>query len=506
MKKKKINGILIGVVIVSFVVAIALIVTGKIKLSDIMGNTAQGEYVCAEGFKLKNGNWCEKDVTVEPKPGYTCPNNYILEGDICRYYRPAEKSYKCSVGGTLNGTQCEKSATSVTYTCPSGYEKYGTSQCRKVSYTCPSGYTLNGTQCRKVSRYIYTCPSGYSKYGTQCRKVSGYTYTCPSGYSRYGTSQCRKVTYTYTCPSGYSRYGTSQCRKATYTYTCPSGYSRYGTSQCRKATYTYTCPSGYYKYGTTRCKKGKTTINATRRTSYSTINATRRTSYSTINATRTTSYSTINATSIAQYSTINANTSAIYSTINATRTTLSTINAIKKYTCPTGWSLYNTNKCRRNASIQYTCKEGDLSQTRCIVTKKATYENTSCPSVYKYNSTTKKCHGKVSSKAIKRGSKNVGSFSFENSNYIFEKNKKFSSKVRFNVRTETGHSVEDVTGSCTVSNSNVIAIDSYNQVFLPRGAASNSAQVSFKTVAPGTSTLTCTLTTGHKATTTITIK
>ena len=278
----------------------------------------------------------------------------------------------------------------------------------------------------------------------------------------------------YTCPKGmgYKLDGKVCVKEARYTpttlsYSCPTekGYKKYGTTQCRKVTgYTYSCPNGYKLNTSTTCKKKTSPYNvigATKTTKYSTINATKTEKYSTINATNTTQYSIINATKTEQYSTINATKTTQYSTINATKTTqYSTINATKEYTCAPN---------------------------------------------YEYDSTKNECYATVKVPATKKDSINVGSFTFKSSSYTLEMDKTFGTEyVTFIAKTESGLSLSDVTGNCSVSNPNVIAVDHFNEAFLPKGAASMTGQVWLKTIAPGTSTLTCTLTTGHTATTTIT--
>lgn len=238
----------------------------------------------------------------------TCPSGYVISGSSCiqtvRITRGATKTVTSGgvIRETFEGPQplgVEPVDVYSVRDCSNGcrvitYYVYDIKQPDKVSYSCPSGYTRDGTTCYKTETRTatpttstsYSCPSGYTKDGSSCYRLeTSYadpavtvTYSCPSGYTKDGTKCYRTETTTvaatvnvkYSCPEGYGLDGT-KCYKTssqtatptkTVTYSCPSGYTKDGTKCYRKIVTTvtanekiiYKCESGYEVSGT-KCIK-----------------------------------------------------------------------------------------------------------------------------------------------------------------------------------------------------------------------------------------------------------
>lgn len=207
------NKILITIAIsVILLVSIILVLTGKIDLKKIMGNTAQGEY--------------------------TCPENSKLEGDNCII--DVEPTYICNNGGTLRDKSCVvTTTTSNSSNCPSGtIEDKSTSKCyvypkKQDNYTCQEG-NLIGKECRKDSKieYIYSCGIGAVK-GSKCEMAPiPKSYYCPNGGTLNTTTKKCTKTMTSTSRCNGTITGTPPNQSCTYTasvlasagYTCPSGW------------------------------------------------------------------------------------------------------------------------------------------------------------------------------------------------------------------------------------------------------------------------------------------
>ena len=221
-KNKIIIGIVLGILLLTSTV---LIITGKINLKSIMGNTAQGEYTCPEGYTLDGTN-CIKTITYNATIAY---GNYTCDG----------------IGGTLVGTKCQKAST--------------------THYNCLSGWTKDGTNCVKNARTTYTCGMGTVR-GTKCTMnaiKSPYTqeYSCLKGWDLKGTVCLKNATPTYTCTTG-TKSGMKCIIKANPTKVCESGWTLVGTygERCQKdakrSTY-YTCQNGGDLSGKT-CTKTET--------------------------------------------------------------------------------------------------------------------------------------------------------------------------------------------------------------------------------------------------------
>ena len=131
--------------------------------------------------------------------------------------------YDCSSTSTVTKYKDKTETDTATASCPSGYDKSGSSCVKSTTDTttktasCPSGYNKSGNSCVKSTTDTTTktasCPSGYNKSGNTCFKSTTDTTTktasCPSGYSKSGNNcikqQVNKV-YDYiimSCPSDY---------------------------------------------------------------------------------------------------------------------------------------------------------------------------------------------------------------------------------------------------------------------------------------------------------------
>lgn len=233
-------------------------------------------YKCADGFTLEGTN-CVKEESAEAALIYYCPDNYVLAGTKCvtaDSSRNATKSYSCPDSSyTKKDNKCYKT------------EQVSTDAI--VTYGCPYGGTLSGTQCDRTSSPTYnknynwgwgynpwfpggsstpTCSEGtYSSSDGKCHSTYAATksYTCTSGTSN-GSGKCIKssnvsvsATINYTCPPGYVNIGdkctTSNSINATPKYTCTSDSNLVGNMCYGKivtqAIGIYNCDSGYILSG-----------------------------------------------------------------------------------------------------------------------------------------------------------------------------------------------------------------------------------------------------------------
>ena len=272
------------------------------------------------------------------------------------------------------------------------------------------------TNTEKVTEYQYK----------QAYKANETTYSCKTGYTKVGTGEntkCVKTdkntieatkTVTYNCDNGYTKVGTGEnttCvkddtktvnAKVTYTYSCPENTIASGEGENLKCyttdsyrvkadvSYTYTCDTGYTKSGSgesTKCTKTTTkTIPATPKTTYScssgTLSGTKCVSSSsyTTNATANTTYSCTKGTlynekyckvavSSSKYQAYDTYKGSIYQgcTYSGSYTESCGKNCTKtkyKYYCST--SSYNIVDATPKTT--YSCSEGTLSGTKCVVT------------------------------------------------------------------------------------------------------------------------------------------
>lgn len=183
-------GIIGGIILV---IASIFLLTGKINLRAIMGNTAEGKYTCPEGYRLEGKN-CTKTVSYNAK--YTCPTGTILIDKSC--YKIANSTSKCPEGYTPDSTtdKCKKDS-GIEYKCPEGTDKQSGKdeklKCEKVSkYTCPTGYSIKQKDTNK-----YCCN------GSKCYLTAG---GCEAGYIKTTMPEayCQKEAAKSHCDLGYS--------------------------------------------------------------------------------------------------------------------------------------------------------------------------------------------------------------------------------------------------------------------------------------------------------------
>ena len=376
---------------------------------------------------------CGKEVaktTEELGCNQLCENgsceNVELEYQYKQAYQTTETIYSCPSGYTKTGsgsnTKCTKTngttvnaTKNVTYSCPNGYTKSGSgsdTKCtkdkntvidatKKTTYSCSEG-KLDGTKCiitststiNATANDTYSCPSDYTLSGNKCYKNST-------------TSVAAKYNTTYNCPNGYTKSGT-KCTKA--------------TSNTKNATknVTYSCPSGYDKSGSgsnTKCTK-KTTKNATANTKYTCSKGELvNTKYCRIYSTSTTyqSYTTYKGKTYNGCTYSGSYTEACSTYSGCTRTyykyycnksSYKDVDATKKttYSCPSGYTKSGSGKntkCTKTttkaatANTTYSCSEGKLDGTKCIITSTSTINATAtnnyyCESGYTLNGT--KCY------------------------------------------------------------------------------------------------------------------
>ena len=156
--------------------------------------------------------------------------------------------YDCSTTETVTKYKNKTETDTATASCPSGYDKSGSSCVKSTTDTitktasCPSGYDKSGSSCVKSTTDTTTktasCPSGYNKSGNSCVKSTTDTTTktasCPSGYNKSGNNCIKSTTDTTTktasCPSGYNKSGNNCIKQQVnkvYDYiimSCPSDY------------------------------------------------------------------------------------------------------------------------------------------------------------------------------------------------------------------------------------------------------------------------------------------
>lgn len=180
---------------------------------------------------------------------YTCEGG-ILTGDYCTAITnfPVITSYSCPAGNVINGTQCIQTTTTAatgSYSCPPGEVLNGI-QCIKTtttaagsSYSCPAGQVLSGNTCiltvTSTPSTFYSCPEGTLVNGTQCSitrtSAASASYTCPTGYALAGSSCSKSYTepaeLRYICNSGVlsgNTCVTTTTTPANVTYACSVGY------------------------------------------------------------------------------------------------------------------------------------------------------------------------------------------------------------------------------------------------------------------------------------------
>ena len=198
------------------------------------------------------------------------------------YTRTATTTYDCPTGYTPSGSKCVKTVTDTkdpivnkTYTCPAGFTPYGNNECRRevaatenVSYSCPSGYDRDGTTCIRTidatpssTSGYYTCPQGGDLVGNKCViKKAALAKQGPS------TRICKEGTLV----GDKCVISTPLITEDVYAYTCPAGYDKSGEGANTKCSKVIASEGGYY------CSNTKATLvgDKCHITVYDTIDAT----------------------------------------------------------------------------------------------------------------------------------------------------------------------------------------------------------------------------------------
>lgn len=260
---------------------------------QILTATIKKVYTCPSGYTY-NGGTCKKGYisTVDPtkKVTYTCPSGYSISGTTC--YKTSTTTvdatktikYSCDDGYVINGTQCTRTVKTVTrqtftseksgsnYALVSVDTRSACTGCALVTYWTYDVTTTSQSTKAASSSVSYSCPSGYDSLGNgRCARTDSTTaaasrtesdLTCPSGYD-LKNGKCKKtVIYTvdpdvnisYSCKEGNLVEGvcvkgsvsTIEATKNT-TYSCDAGYDLDGMT-CRKVTKGIT--TTYYRFRT----------------------------------------------------------------------------------------------------------------------------------------------------------------------------------------------------------------------------------------------------------------
>ena len=286
----------------------------------------------------------------------------------------AAQSLVCQPGYVLEGSSCIKTVAAkrtFTYSCPDGYVGDGATCTKTVTEeepaqevtttSCPVGYSPSRVGCAKTvaakRTFTYSCPAGYVGDGATCTKTTtvttGAVASCPAGYSFTWTVCAKNIIRSrlksYSCPAGkrlVTFLGTRVCvgrpnSAPTVTYSCPSGFTDVGSSCVRTLTRpaTLVCRSGYVLSGATCSKTTTSTTRSTTKITYSCASGRL------------------------------SGTSCVVTTAGITTTV---------YRCRSGWSLTGstcskttTSTTRSTTKITYSCPEGRVSGTDCIITVSA---------------------------------------------------------------------------------------------------------------------------------------
>lgn len=320
-----------------------------------------------------------KEVSSNYIDKYICKKGYTLEGTKCVLNSEIEKqedaSMKCPNGYSYNSktNKCELIKVeniNASLSCPEGYVySSSTNNCIKgtvnlvdanESYTCEKG-TLVGTKCvitnvNKVeAQKVYSCKSGYTLEGTKCvlngtKEVAAEkVYTCSKG-----TLQGTKCVITNTSSV-----------EAQKVYSCSQG--RLDGSKCIisttdeiNANLSYTCSKGTLSGSTCVIYHEETC-------GYS--------NWVCSNVTYTSSVSTSSSSTFTRKFLYQVGTNKVYEECSRVYRCSgggsSTVAATAKYTCSEGTlsgtkCIVNSTKTV-NANVAYKCKEGILNGSSCTL-------------------------------------------------------------------------------------------------------------------------------------------
>ncbi len=401
------------------------------------GAAAAQPLSCPAGYTL-DGSSCTKTVPAAVTTEYMCPAGYRGDGPTCTKTTTETEQAStvtktsCPVGYSGSRVGCVKTVAATrtfTYSCPAGYRGDGptctkttteTEQASTVTKTsCPVGYSGSRVGCVKTvaatRTFTYSCPAGYRGNGPTCTKTTTVTTSavaqCPSGYSFIWTVCAKNVTHSrlkrYSCPAGTrleTHFGTRVCvgatnSRPTVTYSCPSGYTDVGSSCVKTLTRaaTLVCPSGYALSGSTCSKTTTVTTRSTVKVTYSCSEGRLSGTNCTLTAAGivTTEYkcrpgwflssSTCSkTTTVTTRSTVKVTYSCSEGRLSGTNCTLTAAGIVTtEYKCRPGWFLSSstcskttTVTTRSTVKVTYSCSEGYLSGTNCIITLPATTTTT----------------------------------------------------------------------------------------------------------------------------------
>ncbi|MGM9834939.1 MAG: hypothetical protein ACI31M_04095 [Bacilli bacterium] len=357
---------------------------------------------------------------------YSCPAGYTKKGNLC---------YKGGSSTTINATANYFSdsvlAVDAKKNTTGSYIEYADA-IRNDNIVCPTGYESNGVQCVKiykasanVSSGTFSCPAGYTLSGATCYKTysasyanGSVNYTCPAGYELKGTACYKTISAKYvesststskSCPAGYSQSG-NNCIKIINATSGSTSYKCNGTDKLEGTTcYHYTTVDAnvnktygdWYvsnKYSTTATKA--TYSNDTEKLVYDGMTYKYTCAEISKCPVKAAHY---NYTLYKRNVSTNATCANGTQPVNGKCTTVSTYTATKttgNSTCPSGYSAYGNNQCISTVPMNvssstnngyYTCSEGTLSGSSCILvaaaTKKVSNGRYTCPSGGNLNGT-----------------------------------------------------------------------------------------------------------------------
>ena len=230
-------------------------------------------------------------------------------------------------------------------TCPDGkINKLGS--CVSGYYFCDTGYLLNGDKCKKVIESIdakaqYTCKDGYTRNGDVCINNDVRE---PKPYLKCGVDG-----YTLNNSTGKCEFTVSS--DATPVLNCT------GNECLTTASKSYSCTDSSYKLNGTKCTKG-TSSTVAAKANYSCAAG-----------------GTLAGT-ICNYTADAKSSSGGYFWWGGGQPT-----------CDKGQYSYTDRKCHYSeaASLSYTCSQGTLSGTNCIISGNSTVDakvSYSCPKGY----------------------------------------------------------------------------------------------------------------------------
>ena len=319
-------------------------------------------YVCGgDSSRLEFTDSCSS-INYYRKETWTCNSSAVLT--YGQYYCTGSCPASCPSGYTQSDSRTDCPDSSVkgkTCTSNTTCTSKSTRTCTKTTsptattkYSCPSGYTCSTNPCKSSSKctkieltavtrtVAYTCSYNSKIYNTQqdavneCKKttsgsvVSKTVYACPSGYTCSDGTNCNSSS---TC----SKTESKQPLTAT-NWKCSLNDNVYETQSEAKSdciankpgiiqyTATYTCPSGFTCSGST-CKENSICTKQTK------------------------VYGSTKWKCSLDNEIYDNQTEAID---NCTKSTPGTINEVKTYGCPSGFTCSDGADCNQNSACSFS--------------------------------------------------------------------------------------------------------------------------------------------------------